>query len=710
LTTTAGVATDLIASGGKVPFPYFGATGQPEHNHIRGQPLPPKSGFLSFSSQGESCKKKEKNMIRHGFLEIVLSFLGGLIIAGYTIAAPYDDFQEPNIDFNKWNTWEYVNEIRNGKLTQKTTAHGDRVRNNLNFKNPANINYIKADVTINEIKGVFGKDGVNNYSNPGARLTGYFYNDGSASEPGSCKGEVQADIRIRPYDGKLWVKWFVWKSTNDDATTGIYLAADWFAYPVSLKATHKLSIQFSPSSRTFTFKADTTTITWTSKDTIHPPNIPWKAIGTDIFFTGTAAGIYGKISATFDNVIAKNASDNTLINDTFSSPLINKNNWSNYEAVREVYDGKFWSELRSVDAGPGGSRNSLVFKDPEKIDDIKAKVTLLDFQNPDGARTRARIGGHFFNDTGNPNNGYLGDVWAEVGIGGNGTTPVADWYVARYTSRTGDTHKILKLGTIPIQIKMGNTYDLYIGWDGSTFVFKCNNSAANYTPTTKKFPPNNKRKDLATRIQPKPNDLTYEAFVSATFDDVRVNEGTILKYGYPVEPYVPGSYNGRSFFYDQNHLGEDEALPEKTAIKAIGPGEIKKYGPQSDPTKGYGELVVVVEHDLGKTYEFTNAYGYKVSTRYILSIYGHLRPSKERNGVPTGLKVGDRVSSDTILGYINDDARNGDGAEHLHMGIRLSDVATAKTKDPTGWFRGYENTTHFGEDFAAASKVIEDLK
>jgi hypothetical protein len=176
-------------------------------------------------------------------------------------------------------------------------------------------------------------------------------------------------------------------------------------------------------------------------------------------------------------------------------------------------------------------------------------------------------------------------------------------------------------------------------------------------------------------------------------------------WNFPVLPYNPGSYNGRSFFYDNNHLGEDETLPEKTPIRAIGPGVIKKYGPAS----GYGELVVVVEHDLGKTYEFTNAYGDVVSTRYILSIYGHLRPSQERDGVVTGLKVGNHVTSDTVLGYVNDNAHNGDGAEHLHIGIRLSNAATAKAKDQT-WFRGYEGATHFGEDFAAASKVIDILK
>jgi murein DD-endopeptidase MepM/ murein hydrolase activator NlpD len=143
-----------------------------------------------------------------------------------------------------------------------------------------------------------------------------------------------------------------------------------------------------------------------------------------------------------------------------------------------------------------------------------------------------------------------------------------------------------------------------------------------------------------------------------------------LAYEYPVLPYTPGSYNGRSFYYDGDHLGEDIQLSEGTPIEAIGPGTIKFYGPQSNPDIGYGELVVVIEHDLGADYTFTNAYSGSVTTRYILSIYGHLRDSATRGGTPTGLQAGDAVYENTVIGFVNDDAHNGDGAEHLHMADR----------------------------------------
>jgi hypothetical protein len=41
-------ATGLSVVGGKVVPPYFFADGRPEHNNTIGQPLPFKSGFLSY--------------------------------------------------------------------------------------------------------------------------------------------------------------------------------------------------------------------------------------------------------------------------------------------------------------------------------------------------------------------------------------------------------------------------------------------------------------------------------------------------------------------------------------------------------------------------------------------------------------------------------------------------------------------------------------
>ena len=43
------------------------------------------------------------------------------------------------------------------------------------------------------------------------------------------------------------------------------------------------------------------------------------------------------------------------------------------------------------------------------------------------------------------------------------------------------------------------------------------------------------------------------------------------------------------------------------------------------------------------------------------------------------------------------------------MGIRLSDAATAKARDPKYWLHGYEKNSGFGTDFAVDSEVIDVL-
>jgi hypothetical protein len=188
---------------------------------------------------------------------------------------------------------------------------------------------------------------------------------------------------------------------------------------------------------------------------------------------------------------------------------------------------------------------------------------------------------------------------------------------------------------------------------------------------------------------------------------------------YPISKdlYIPGSYDKRSFYYDKNHLGEDEKMPEGSEIRAIGNGKLVFYGSQLDPNTGkpigYGELYAVIENDLGREVSFTNAYGNVVKTRFILSIYGHIRKNKNRgdgNQLPWILR--NCIKKGDVIGYVNDDADNGDGKEHIHLGIRLSDDATALRADGGKRYRGYEinvsdnSNSGMGKDFAAASQVI----
>lgn len=176
-------------------------------------------------------------------------------------------------------------------------------------------------------------------------------------------------------------------------------------------------------------------------------------------------------------------------------------------------------------------------------------------------------------------------------------------------------------------------------------------------------------------------------------------QGPISGFYYPADEMVNDwqYYASRSFYVDNNHLGADVDLAEGVAIKAIARGKIVYYAGASS----YGALVVAIEHELPEEITFLGATGELRTTRYVLSIYGHLRKSAERVGAELPWQYGDIVQQGDIIGYVNNSSHpdgiapdpNGDGLEHLHLGIRLSNEATAKAQDGSLWLRGYNNNS-----------------
>ncbi|MSR85481.1 M23 family metallopeptidase [Candidatus Uhrbacteria bacterium] len=164
-------------------------------------------------------------------------------------------------------------------------------------------------------------------------------------------------------------------------------------------------------------------------------------------------------------------------------------------------------------------------------------------------------------------------------------------------------------------------------------------------------------------------------------------------------------YQNRDFLTDGNHLGRDIKLPEGRPIYPVACGTLRVYRPAS----GYGTLVAVVEHRLEKPKRVRNGIGSEVEVTGFLSIYGHLRPTHDLNGKdPLPIKAGDSVSPDTMLGYVENDAKNGDGAEHLHFGIRLQSMSDAAKVD-MNWFRGYDTTPSQRRWFASPAEFLTTL-
>ncbi len=147
-------------------------------------------------------------------------------------------------------------------------------------------------------------------------------------------------------------------------------------------------------------------------------------------------------------------------------------------------------------------------------------------------------------------------------------------------------------------------------------------------------------------------------------------------------------YAGRGFLVDDVHIGRDIDLREGTAIYPIACGTVRIYRAAA----GYGTLVVVLEHHLASPITVTNGVGERVSVQDFLSIYGHLRATTLRTGgAQLSWRDGDTVRPDQVIGYVQHAADNGDGEEHLHLGVRLQTAAEAARVDPTAWFAGYDS-------------------
>lgn len=164
-------------------------------------------------------------------------------------------------------------------------------------------------------------------------------------------------------------------------------------------------------------------------------------------------------------------------------------------------------------------------------------------------------------------------------------------------------------------------------------------------------------------------------------------------------------YANRTFYADGRHLGRDLALPEGAAIHPIACGTVRVYR----AAQGYGTLAVVIEHRLPEPRIMRDGTGAAVTVRSFLVIYGHLRPTSTREGtLPINIRVGDLVGPDDVIGYVERDSLNGDGAEHLHIGIRLQTAEEAVETD-SAWFRGYDTTPSQRRWFADPADFLPRL-
>ncbi|HEY0514043.1 MAG TPA: M23 family metallopeptidase [Thermoanaerobaculia bacterium] len=128
----------------------------------------------------------------------------------------------------------------------------------------------------------------------------------------------------------------------------------------------------------------------------------------------------------------------------------------------------------------------------------------------------------------------------------------------------------------------------------------------------------------------------------------RSSHETAWSFALPRPDFVAGSYEGRTFLSPANHLGEDSAHRHHDSVHAIADGVVE----EACAATGYGRVVVV---------------GHRLPDgSHVCSIYGHLCGHA---GYPLA-RDGARVRLGDVVGYIGNRHENGDGLEHLHLGLR----------------------------------------
>jgi hypothetical protein len=220
----------------------------------------------------------------------------------------YDNFSNPVINENIWTFNEFVREISAGQFRSKVRTsylYGPSTGNPLEFVDPSPFHIVQADVTPVAYDNNEGADAA-------AGLAGYFYSDGTGSgNPGDHTGDVGAEIWIGGTGTTPEAGWTVWRATDfsgsasETVETGTFLSI-----PISFGNSYKLFLQWTGSQFNFEIEDGDGNFqmqSYSVSEPIHPPNVPWKEIGTRILdptYVPSNGAKAATVDALFDNVYA----------------------------------------------------------------------------------------------------------------------------------------------------------------------------------------------------------------------------------------------------------------------------------------------------------------------------------------------------------------------------------------------------------------------
>ena len=221
----------------------------------------------------------------------------------------------------------------------------------------------------------------------------------------------------------------------------------------------------------------------------------------------------------------------STIFDDFSLGTIDTSKWSFTTPIQSpppmVLDGKLVIENSLANSTSSSKNSGLYFKNSAMINSYKAKVKILEFNNPDGAGATAELLGFFYNDT-FPTPNYssgVGNILAAVSIGYHNSYPIAYWYIARTDNATYTQFTTVASGSIPVNINIGEEYILFLGWSGSEFTFSVNGVEVRHQVTGNIYPPSYSAKYVRTQTAPPIGyspPATYSTYIKASFDDIEI--------------------------------------------------------------------------------------------------------------------------------------------------------------------------------------------
>lgn len=214
----------------------------------------------------------------------------------------------------------------------------------------------------------------------------------------------------------------------------------------------------------------------------------------------------------------------------FSLGFIDNTKWSLVTPIQSpppiVSDGKLIIES-SVENFTSTRASGLFFKNSTEINNYKAKVKIIDFNNPNGGWVSAQLGGFFYNDTYSTPNYASGEgnIFALVSIGVNGpeTTLEARWRIVRTENANYTLFRVLDQGVFEgINLNIGEEYTLLIGWNGSEFTFSVDGVEIRKAVSENIYPASTIPKYVRTYLSPPSPGATYSAYIKASFDDIEI--------------------------------------------------------------------------------------------------------------------------------------------------------------------------------------------